>query len=171
MADNHPDFNTASEQHRWTGSLAELMVRLVERAPKAKGAWDYYVLPGGALVAMKVDAKTFAKVLRISRRAIKDPSEARFTAEVATFAKKMGVEDWLPATVTITRTADEDTYHAEAVLARPFGGKANPLACSNCGNAVEPGSDKYRVLLCNKCALAAGAADTATRQAERAARP
>lgn len=119
----HPDFEAADEQHRWTGTLEKLGQELRNRAWNAKGQWAYVTLRGGALVAMRVIGKgdkAFHKQLRIARRGVK--TFDKFPAEVKVFQAHMGCADWLAGEVKHEAGAESFTYDISLTVTEPVPG-------------------------------------------------
>lgn len=165
----HPDFKSAEAEHRWGGTLHELSVRLVEQSYARMGkGWVYYILPGGACVAMKITEGDLTKVLRISRRGMKSGDPQAFEAEVIVFAKSMGLEDWLPAQIEV-EPEEGGTFKAKGTLTKKYGAKTPSntmmVKCARCDNEAEQGP--FKEPLCSRCAREAGAKEAAERNAVR----
>lgn len=119
----HPNFESADEQHRWTGTLEKLGVELRDRAWKAKGQWAYVVLRGGALVAMRVIGsgdRAFHKQLRIARQGVK--TYDKFPAEVAVFQRHMGCADWVAGELRQEPGTEPFTYNIRMTMIEPVAG-------------------------------------------------
>jgi len=165
----HPDFLGAPEELRWSGSLTKLGELLRHEAYQAQGAWAQRILPGGALVLMRVPP-TFRKELRVARRLRKAPTDAGEKAwhkELEVFLDQLGCKDWgvirdAWATGTTPGLMVEMVYQEPA----PLGGKAADVGtCARCGKAFElhPTDTVYRELICQPCAIALGQEEAASR--------
>jgi hypothetical protein len=164
----HPEFEAADESHRWTKPLAELGQVLRDRAWKLEGGWVWFVVPHGALVAMRVvpeGGHAFKKQLRIARRGMKDPKGFEF--EVRTFIKHLGLEAWGEPEITVDREMDTDTYSGHASLLEPAALGAKQAKCARCGKDVVHDA-AFKEDLCTACALEKGNEETAARQQRQA---
>lgn len=101
----HPLYLQVSEAHRWAGPLSELLPALRPRAWKlaarcneqdraADRDWAWVVLPGGAIVGLRIRGELGMRhEVRIARQ--EKPEGERATAawerEVATFLKHFGI--------------------------------------------------------------------------------
>lgn len=158
MADpkTHPDFDAAPSEQQWTGDLPKLVETLRHEAYQLKGDWAWRMLPRGALVGMCVPP-TFHKQLRIARRLRKpltDKTPEAWRREVAAFLKDLGCEDWKQVKDVI-EPGDPPTLEAVYEELTPLGAR-RPLVCERCGEEAEPGSDKYKLTICNRCAVQLG---------------
>ena len=163
---DHPDFLAADAGVRWTKPLAELGAFLREKAWKAQGAWVYRILPGGACVAMRVidgGDDAFKRELRVSRREPLASHEAmkKWATECRVFRHHLGCENgWTTQLLGGRAIGDpfqlgdktEWLTREDRALGRPVTDKP-ALICVKCGRVAEPGSEKYKEILCNKCAL------------------
>ena len=173
---DHADFLAADQEHRWTEPLPELGVFLRGAVWRAKGAWVYRILPGGACVAMRVIPEgedAFKKELRVSRREQLQADEqlAKWSKECVVFRKHLGCDvGWhtqliggqspLTAPMGYPRPTDWLTREDAALKEQP----AKPaLLCARCGKVAEPGSDTYKEVLCNACAGELGRAEAQAR--------
>lgn len=95
-------FEQAPEEHRWAGTLEELWpvlrkeaYRLAPETPPGQERWAWFVLPRGALVALRI-RPDFRKELRIARGERPDTADAklRWEREIETFLKHFGCERW-----------------------------------------------------------------------------
>lgn len=167
---NHPEFDAAPEERRWTKPLNELVEPLRKEAYALKGdGWAWVVLPRGAVVALRI-LPDFRKQIRIMRRGMKKPE--RFLAEIGTFLEHLGIRSWEAtdgALPVINREVDAETYEgvAEYTEPVPFGGRA-PTMCERCGKSPVPAESPYRENICNQCALELGKADVEARKADHA---
>jgi hypothetical protein len=166
----HPDFIAAPEEARWAGTLPLLAETLKHEAYAKQGDWSWRILPGGALVAMRVPP-TFRKELRVARRLRKAPTDAGEKAwhkELEVFLDQLGCKGWgvirdAWATGTTPGLTVEMVYQEPA----PLGGKAADVGtCARCGKAFElhPADKVYRELLCQPCAIALGQEEAASRE-------
>jgi len=165
LSEPHPEFLAAPEEHRWTKPLAELGQVLRDRAWKLEGNWVWFVVPHGALVAMRVvpkGAHAFKKQLRIARKGMKEPQG--FAFEVRTFIKHLGLEAWGEPHIELTADPDAGTTNGTATLLEPVALGAKVAKCARCGKDVQH-DPAFKEDLCNVCALAAGAEEVATRAA------
>jgi hypothetical protein len=172
----HPDFLAAPDANRWAGTLPQLAEKLKHEAYAAKGEWAWRVLPGGALVAMRVPP-TFVKELRIARRLRKpftEKSAKAWRTELATFVEQLGCTGWKCTSDVLTGDAGEQ-QKVEAIYQEPapLGAKSNTATCAKCGNEFEPRpTDKlYREYVCNPCAFKLGSQEADERRATRGATP
>ncbi len=172
---DHADFLAADPAVRWTKPLAELAAFLREQAWKARGGWVYRILPGGACVAMRmIDGgdDAFKRELRVSRREGLETFDQfkKWVGECRVFRAHLKCESgW--HTVTLAGQPQGNEFKAglpaewitreETALGRPVVEKP-PLICVKCGKPAEPGSETYKEILCNKCALEKGRAEQAT---------
>lgn len=166
---DHADFRAADEAVRWTKPLADLGAFLREQAWKARGGWVYRILPGGACVAMRMIGEgedAFKRELRISRREPLASHEAmkKWAAECKVFRHHLGCETgWTTQLLGGRAIGDpfqlgdktEWVTREDVPLRQPSETKP-ALKCVRCGGVAEPGSEKYKETLCNKCALEAG---------------
>lgn len=95
-ADFHPAFLEAEPKHRWRGDTLKALWKFLERNAESQSPqWVGVILPHGARVALKQPAEG-PRVLRIYRRerfTVAD-GEARWLAEISTFAREFGVLGW-----------------------------------------------------------------------------
>lgn len=108
----------------WTQDLPTLAERLKTEAPRRRGAWLSYLLPGGALVAARMEHTGI--VIRIARRhASRDrltlKARALWESEVGTFARKLDVTDW-----TLEHEQDHTDGEGRVTLAVRFLQTARP---------------------------------------------
>lgn len=99
----HPAYLKAGEQRRWGGKLAELLPALRPEAWKlgaeektAAGRWAWRVLPGGAVVSLRIRGDMdLRRELRISRQERPETEEAlgKWERELATFLKHFGIAE------------------------------------------------------------------------------
>jgi len=172
----HPDFLAAPEEARWASSLPALAETLKHEAYAKQGDWSWRILPGGALVAMRVPP-TFQKELRIARRlrkAFTDKSAAAWHVETKTFLEQLGCKGWVcKRDGLIQPTVEGQPVKIEAVYQEPapLGGKANTGTCTRCGKDFElhPTDGIYKNLLCQRCAIALGQEEAAANKAAREA--
>lgn len=173
----HPDFDATPEEYRWTGPLPQLAEHLKHGAYEAQGAEAWVVLPGGALVAMRIEPTTFRKQLRIARRLRKpftDKSAAAWAVERNTFLEQLGCKDWTcrhGAKYTPPDQANGQPAKIEALYMEPtaLGAPTAEVECSRCHNKFTPSpTDKvYREQVCNPCAIKLGAEEAAAKNAAR----
>lgn len=176
---NHPDFDAAPEEHRWNATLPKLAEHLKHAAYEAKGDEAWVVLPGGALVAMRIEETTFRKQLRIARRLTKPFTEKSATAwhkERTTFLEQLGCKDWTCRHGALYTPPDQVTKQPAKIEAlyvdpAPLGALKAMLKCHRCGKDFEPAPDDklYRDPTCNPCAITLGAEETAAHNAARGA--
>ena len=168
MAEPHADFTDADPENQWTGKLHELAVRLRERAWKAKGEWAWFVLPQGALVAMRLNEKAeFRKELRIARReGLRDIEAAKkWMNEVRTFQKHLDCESWTPVEINGNPGGAGPTF---IILQEPGPLGSVPRKCERCGDKLEGKRDPaYKTDICTKCATELGTEETAANAAAR----
>jgi hypothetical protein len=165
---DHPDFLAATEEHRWTKTLLELGEHLRKRAWALKGEWCWFVLPGGALVAMRVVPKgehAFRKQLKVARREPLRDAEAmkKWAAECAVFRAKLNCEvGWQTTKLGGRPVADPfqpgDPTEWVTVELAPLSPSLG--TCAGCGKAT-PHEPAYKEDLCPDCARRAGDAETA----------
>lgn len=155
---NHPDFDAAPADERWSRSLGELSTFLRQQAWRRRGEWVRIVLPHGALVAMRVDPAAFRKELCIGRSAAPtdDKGRAARATEIETFRRYLGCEAW-----TLTSDDGRRVVLVETFTTNEQGEHGGPL-CARCRAPCEKGP--FRVPLCNRCALQAGQEEIAQRQ-------
>lgn len=99
----HPAYQQAGEHRRWGGRLAELLPALRPEAWKlgadektAAGRWAWRVLPGGAVVSLRIRGDMdLRRELRISRgeRPETEAARGRWEQELSTFLKHFGVTE------------------------------------------------------------------------------
>ena len=176
---NHPDFDAAPDELQWTGTLPKLAEVLKHDAYQAQGEWVQRILPGGALVCMRIRPETFQKELRIARRLRKpftDKSAKAWATERTTFLRELGCEKWeclqggllSPAQAHLNTPGKIECLYLEKA---PLGASPNTLVCHRCKEDFDPGpKDRiYAKPTCNKCAMAAGQEFTETKRREREA--
>jgi hypothetical protein len=151
----HADYLAAHEEHRWAKPLAELAEALRHEAYEKKGEWAWRILPGGALVAMRVPP-TFQKEIRIARR---DPlkteeSLKKWLDEVRVFQKHLGAERW-GFTEIVARPGEPGPIHVILREPAPLGTKGDETKCARCGKPT-PHQPQFKEDLCNSCALEIG---------------
>jgi hypothetical protein len=153
----HPDYLSVPAERRWGKSLEDLVKHLSEAAMKRRGQWDWYVLPGGALVAMRMNEENWHRELRIARRtAPLDPAGwGAWEREVGIFLEHFGGADRFERIASVEGTADV-TYR---MLLR--GEKADGR-CVHCGQPAEQGP--YKEAVCTRCATRLGAEEAAARR-------
>lgn len=166
---NHPDYELAPEMHRWGRPLAELTEVLRKGAYAAKGDWCWYVMPRGALVAMRVPP-TFRKELRIARRLRKAPTEKSsklWYDEVQVFLRELGLQSWVCTTDVLEGSPTEEGIAAKVEVIytepAPLGSKAEK--CAKCGEPAEKGP--YKEPICQDCATKAGREEADTNNQRR----
>lgn len=104
MAANlHPAYQRAAEQRKWGGRLAELLPALRPEAWRlgadektSAGRWAWRVLPGGAVVSLRIRGDMdVRRELRISRQERPETDEARerWERELQTFLRHFGVTE------------------------------------------------------------------------------
>jgi YD repeat-containing protein len=98
----HPDFIAAPARRQWRGrSLRELWATMTRWAEHAAQTMDgghlpiWYVLEGGALVALDYDGQG-RRVLRIARSSAPADGGAAFRRECETFLAHFGCTHWTP---------------------------------------------------------------------------
>ena len=168
----HPDFEAAPEDARWAGKLPELFQALRHHAYELKGEEAWRILPGGALVALRIEPETFLKQLRIARRlrkAFSDKSAAAWHTEVRTFLEQFGCKQWVCKRDGII---EGDPVKIETVYEEPgpLGAKdTTQLICARCFQPFTPGPNDriYQTPICNPCAMQAGTEFTAAKRRER----
>lgn len=135
-----------------------------------KGDWAWRILPGGACVAMRVvgdGPNAFRKELRVSRREplASDEAVRKWLKECRVFrghlgcavgwhTTTLGERDVQVTAVPLVGDPTSWTMLEDAPLGRTK--VAAALICARCGRVAEPGSEKYKEVLCNSCALEAG---------------
>jgi len=99
----HRDFLEAAPENRWKGKLDVLFSELVRRAREHRKSadevrngfgWSWVVLPGGAMVAMRVRSDDADRLeLRIARRDAPHPEAwGKWENEVAVFLRQFCIE-------------------------------------------------------------------------------
>ena len=136
-------------------------------ATKAMGAWVYWLVPGGACVAMRlIDEGPYAsrKELRLSRRGIATPDLALWDAEVTIFQRYLHCVGWTRDQREMIAEPGAATYRAVTTVREPPAG-GQPTVCARCGTPVvhEPA---YAQDLCAACATALGTEEAAARRRE-----
>jgi hypothetical protein len=171
----HPDFTAAPEDNQWTLPLEHLGTALRHEAYEKKGEWAWRILPGGALVAMRLPP-TFRKELRVARRlrrAFTDQSAKAWHTELNVFLEHLGCTGWTCLKDALAGVGPEaDTQvTVEAIYQEPapLGATKAVLLCARCGQQFEPHPDDklYREPICNPCAIKAGEEETAANRAAR----
>lgn len=156
----HPDYLAVPEEHRWGKPLPALFEHLMAQSYKRRGAWTWYVLPGGALVSMRINEADYHRELRIARKTaptastvapVTDEAIHKWRAELDVFLAKFGGPDRfeeLPGDPTTTDVTYRMLFKGEKVA----------VACAHCGKPAEPGP--YKEPLCTECAIKAGEDDS-----------
>lgn len=173
VSDLHQDFLDAEADHQFAGPLRQLASALRKLSWKLKGEWAWYMLPRGAMVAMRVDPRTFKKQLRIARRSVARSSLNRWAVEIETFLKELDCADWVQLETHVDAAArggeDEPVRAKVWVLYEepaPLGSPPKPT-CAECGKECEP-SPTFKRHICNQCAVKLGNQEVADRAKEPA---
>lgn len=146
----HAAFQAAPREHRWTRTLPELGRWLTREIQDAPG-WGWYVLRGGACVALRVVPGSTRRELRISRGEVPrgEDGPAKFAAECRIFLKEFGWEHW--ASIPIT----EEVQGIAALFREPEGTRV----CASCGAGLDENARLYGDgETCSTCAARAKAA-------------
>ena len=116
----------------WTGSLAELRDPLTAEAWRLQGGWAWYLMPRGALVALRVRPEDFRKEFRIARKEAPadEAAAAKWYQEVAVFAKHLGCEGWKP---TLTPGKAEVFLLEPEPYSDVKKHKSSEVPCADCG--------------------------------------
>lgn len=150
MSDLHQDFLDAEADHQFAGPLRQLASTLRKLSWKAQGEWVWYMVPRGAMVAMRVNPTTFRKELRIARREISTKSVDRWHLEVATFLDHLDCKHWV--CVRDAFEGDGEKVKAWVLYEEPAPSKPK---CAECGKECEP-SPTFKQHICNQCAVKLG---------------
>jgi len=169
----HRDFDAAPPERRWTRTLPELWRWInrdvYDRAKAGRGGWSYYVLRGGASVALRMllpedggddaelggSADHLLRELRIARStAPAAPRGAqKFHAECLVFLNEFGVATWTSIPI------EEEVRGIAALWREPEG----VVRCA-CGAEVDPNARLFGDgRTCSTCAMAAKAASAKRR--------
>jgi hypothetical protein len=122
----HKDFIAATPAHQWRGGLLRaLFVRLTEAAFEHPGSAQWFVLPSGAFVSLKVSAGR-TRELRIRR--LDEFKTARgpqlWEKEVDTFMQEFAIAHW-------TRVADSAEKGGVGVIfVEPHSNSTPHVRCS-----------------------------------------
>lgn len=155
MSEQHPDYAAAPADHRWHKSLAQLAVQLRDGAWEKPGAWAWFVLPHGAMVAMRALPDQHRE-LRISRRKgpDNDAAWAKWRQECRTFLRHLGCEVWTECGHLVNEQGVVRALYREP-----------GVSCAHCGRPAEGGA--YREPLCFSCARLAGDREVAEMARQR----
>jgi hypothetical protein len=172
----HPDFVATPAESQWTGPLPALFETLKHEAYKLQGEEAWRILPGGALVSMRINAETFKKQLRFARRlrkAFNDKGAAAWHTELRVFLEQFGCKTWIGKSDSLIEPTQEgESFKLEAVFEEPnpLGAKPNVLICHRCKEefAPTPNDRIYEIATCNKCAMQSGVEFTEGKKKERA---
>ena len=170
----HPDFEGAPEEARWAGPLPKLFEILRHQAYELKGEEAWRILPGGALVALRIVPETFVKQLRIARRlrkAFSDKSAAAWHTEIRTFLDQFGCKQWVckrDGLIEGSVMKIETVYEEPGALGSTG---TTQLICARCFQPFTPGPNDriYETPICNPCAMQSGLEYTEERRRERGA--
>jgi len=155
MSATHPAFEQAPESHRWAGPLEELWsvlrkeaYRIAPDTPAGQERWAWFVLPRGALVALRI-RPDFRKELRIARGERPETADAwlRCEREIETFLEHFGgrwqrVDEQASRGVAVRFVELYSNEHA-----------VNRARCTACG-AETPSTPILSPMLCPDCARA-----------------
>ncbi len=169
----HPDYLAVPEGRRWAKPLGELFAFLRAEAWKLKGAWAWRVLPHGALVSVRIippdegaTAMAFHTELRLARKTAPADTTGwqKWNQEIEVFLKHLTSSDgdWQE-----TKNLREQNKADVTLRFRMRGETAEPK-CARCGKTPVIQAGLFREDLCRECAIKAGNADIAAKQAAAA---
>jgi hypothetical protein len=141
--ENHPDYDAAPEEQRWSRAEREIFPHLSYEAWRRRGRWATYILPSGTWVEMRIRDHDFRHELRLSRREAPESWGTEVDRLLGMAVVKPSILGWYSSTEKRFKQGVVSTFLALF----PLETEPGRVKCDTCGSINATGD------LCSFCEM------------------